>query len=196
MDISTEVGKLMPALHKATKAFYKAGKDSNNPFFGSAYSDLSSIMSACRDGLQENGLMLVSSSSKSDKPQSSIIETTLYHTSGEFLRTSLEIPMVKNDPQALGSSYTYARRYNIQALLNIITTDDDGETAMFRGETIKQVYERVINTMDECNTKDELTKFKITMADDIAKLQKDGQAYNDFIKVGKIKLQSIENGEG
>jgi len=37
---------------------------------------------------------------------------------------------VKNDPQAIGSAVTYARRYNFMAVLGLPVADDDARSAM------------------------------------------------------------------
>lgn len=63
----------------------------------------------------------------------SFVRTLLLHESGEFLGSDTEIVCAKqNDPQALGSAISYARRYGLQALLGLAAEDDDGEKAMVR----------------------------------------------------------------
>jgi hypothetical protein len=52
----------------------------------------------------------------------------LKHRSGESLRSELEIPNYGTDAQKLGSFLTYARRYLIMNLLNVMgEEDDDGD---------------------------------------------------------------------
>jgi len=43
-------------------------------------------------------------------------------------------------PQEIGSSISYARRYNIQSLLNLAADDDDGNEAQKAKPAAKQVY--------------------------------------------------------
>ena len=46
------------------------------------------------------------------------------------------MPLVKIDPQAVGSAITYARRYALSAMIGIVSEeDDDGESAMGRTQT-------------------------------------------------------------
>ncbi len=50
---------------------------------------------------------------------------------GEYERTIIEIPLIRLDPQAMGSAITYGKRYSILAALGLSTdeADDDGERA-------------------------------------------------------------------
>jgi len=50
------------------------------------------------------------------------------------MKSSYVMPVAKqNDPQAMGSAMTYARRYALGSILNLnIDDDDDGEKAMGR----------------------------------------------------------------
>lgn len=60
------------------------------------------------------------------------VYTDLIHIpTGEFERTQIEIPLMKMDPQAMGSAITYGRRYTLIAALGLATdeADDDGESA-------------------------------------------------------------------
>ncbi len=60
------------------------------------------------------------------------VYTDLIHVdSGLVDRTTIEIPLMKMDPQGMGSAITYGRRYTLLAALGITTdeADDDGESA-------------------------------------------------------------------
>jgi len=50
--------------------------------------------------------------------------------SGEYLMDTYEMKPTKDDPQGIGSSITYQRRYAIGAILSLnIDEDDDGNSA-------------------------------------------------------------------
>jgi len=52
--------------------------------------------------------------------------TTLVHKSGEFISSAIPLhPKKPNDPQALGSALTYARRYGLCGIVGIVAGDDD-----------------------------------------------------------------------
>jgi hypothetical protein len=60
-----------------------------------------------------------------------VVVTTIYHAgTGDCIYGSYPlVSMDKNDPQKLGGSLTYARRYALLALLGIATEDDDAASA-------------------------------------------------------------------
>lgn len=134
MKSSETLVKLGPALVKAQRAMSIAKKDSANPFFKSKYADLNAIREAVLPALNENGISVLQITTPIDgRP---FVRTTLLHESGEFICSDTEILAVKaNDPQALGSAISYARRYGLQAMLCVGAEDDDGESAMSRPES-------------------------------------------------------------
>jgi len=77
------------------------------------------------------------------------LETVLMHASGEWVSSELAINPIKNEPQAIGSALTYARRYALSAILGIATDeDDDAESAMGR-DTKKQATSPPAKTTDK-----------------------------------------------
>jgi hypothetical protein len=98
-------------------------KDKDNPFFKSKYADLSTYISVCTPILHKNGL-LISQTCKVQN-EKTILVTTLYHTSAEKIESEYILEPIKSDPQAMGSAFTYARRYCYGAILGITAEDDD-----------------------------------------------------------------------
>lgn len=118
--------KLYPALLKFRDTVSSVKKDADNPFFKSKYADLPSILEVIKTPLSESKLAITHHCKNVDGNFSMV--TTLAHTeSGEIIES--EFPIFGNKPQEIGSSMSYARRYNILALLDIPTEDDDGNTA-------------------------------------------------------------------
>ena len=103
----------------------KIVKDAKNPFFKSSYATLSNILDAIAMPMQECGLAF------SQHPEGDNLVTMLmHHPSGEYFKSSYRLNPVKNDPQAVGSSVTYARRYSLVAILGLnVDDDDDGNAA-------------------------------------------------------------------
>ncbi len=130
MNQSTEIKDLFLAISKVQKTLKGAIKDSNNPFFKSTYADLESCWAACREPLSENGLSIIQTMDY--EPNHDFLITTLGHVSGQWIRSKTRIVSVKNDPQAMGSAITYARRYALAAIIGLVQTDDDAESAMNR----------------------------------------------------------------
>jgi len=128
MTQSQEIGKLAEALSIAQGRMKPALESSSNPFFKSKYADLNSVWQACKTPLVENGLAIIQTMEV--QGEKTCLVTTLVHSSGQWIKSFLPIPSVKQDPQSVGSAITYCRRYALAAIVGISTSDDDAECAM------------------------------------------------------------------
>lgn len=118
-----EISKALGAFRDKVSA---VKKDADNPFFKSKYADLPSILEVIKDPLKESGLCLYHTM-KSTENGYVVISTIAHEWTGEKIES--EFPVFGNKPQEIGSSISYARRYNIQAMLDIPTEDDDRNQA-------------------------------------------------------------------
>jgi hypothetical protein len=129
MNKSESIKNIAGALVKFQSSVSKVAKEANNPFFKSKYASLANILDTIQKPLSECGLAI------SQFPDGNALTTILLHAdSGEWMESSYVMPVAKqNDPQAMGSAMTYARRYALGSILNLnIDDDDDGEKAMGR----------------------------------------------------------------
>lgn len=104
--------------------------DAKNPFFKSTYISLDGILQTVRPLLSKNGLAVLQEATGDG--EYIYIKTKLVHKSGESFETDIlkMKPVKANDPQAMGSVITYAKRYQLGALLGICeTVDDDANKA-------------------------------------------------------------------
>jgi hypothetical protein len=137
MEKSESITELSKALIKVQAALKPALKDKTNPYLKSKYTDLGGVWEVCRALLQENCLAVIQVSGIDTG--GSYLETILAHESGEWISGRYPLkPVREDDPQALGSAMTYARRYSLAAILGIVTEDDDAEAAMPRPPEVKQ----------------------------------------------------------
>lgn len=136
------VNELAAALAKAQGEIKTAVKDSANPFYKSTYADLASVWDACRTPLSKYGLSVTQTTDVTDAG-TTILVTTLLHSSGQLIQGRYPVHPVKPDPQALGSALSYARRYALQAIVGVAPDDDDGEAAMERAARTKAIHETV-----------------------------------------------------
>lgn len=122
---------LIKSLIQARKDFKPIQKDRTNSHFKNSYATLDSVLEAVAPALGENGLTVVQSPDiVADR---TVLRTTLYHESGEFLESVFPLPDTLK-PQELGSAITYARRYSLCAILNVTADeDDDGEATRSSG---------------------------------------------------------------
>lgn len=131
IETSPNVDALFSALHKAQGDMRGVAKDSKNPHFRSSYASLENVIDAAKAPLQSAGLAFTQA------PGALVdgaieVTTMLMHTSGQWLRSTLHVPLQKRDPQGVGSAITYGCRYALMATLGLPPVDDDGESAMDR----------------------------------------------------------------
>ena len=124
MTTSTEITKITGAFLNAQKKIESVIKDSSNPFFKSKYADLTSVIEACKEQLNNEGIAIL------QPINTDAVETILVHISGEWFSSSTPIVCKEqNNPQAMGSAITYAKRYGLQSMVLLPAEDDDGNVA-------------------------------------------------------------------
>jgi len=124
MNRSESIVELTKALVKFNNEINKITKDAENPYFKSNYATLDQIVEQIRPLLTKNGLAVMQFPSGDGQMVS--VTTLLLHESGEFIESQpINMKPVKNDPQAVGSCITYARRYSLQSFLSLNTGEDD-----------------------------------------------------------------------
>ena len=133
MKTSEQIGDLAGALSKAQGEIKGAVKDSQNPFFKSSYADLSSVWGACREALSKNGLAVIQTCSMGE--HGVCVSTRLTHASGQWVEDDLTVMPTKSDPQGIGSTITYLRRYALAAITGVAPEDDDGNAATGKAKT-------------------------------------------------------------
>ena len=110
----------VPTIHKGTEGY------------GYSYADLPTILDVINPLLQKHGL------GYTQPPMQLSVKTILFHVeSGEFIESIMDIPQnvslaKMNDFQVLGSAITYIRRYQLSAMLGLVTdkdTDAGGQQA-------------------------------------------------------------------
>lgn len=124
MEQSDSIKSLAAALVKVQAKLRPIKRNAENPFFKSSYVDLAALSETVLPLLTANGLAVVQGGS------GAALETLLLHESGEWVSTSLPMPAESN-PQKLGSTVTYFRRYALAALVGAVAEgeDDDGNAA-------------------------------------------------------------------
>lgn len=120
---SESISALIKSLNSFQGKLTAVKKDALNPFFKAKYATLDTIWETIRKPLSESGLAVTQTMGIIDNK--SVLETTLYHTSGEWISGTQLVNPVKDDPQSLGSAISYARRYSLSAILGIVSDEDD-----------------------------------------------------------------------
>ena len=102
MTTSENIGAIAPALIKAQSQMQGITKEGKNPAFRSKYVTLDSILDTLRPILTSNGLMLTQGSQQPETLQAVTVESRIIHTSGEWIATTVTIPVTKPDAHGLG----------------------------------------------------------------------------------------------
>lgn len=104
------------------------------------YADLGSLLADVRPKLARHGIAI--SQDVTTEGNSVTVETTLLHVSGES-RTSKPLTLPGGGaPQSIGSAITYARRYQLTAMLGLGAEDDDGQAAAHEVQARKSASRR------------------------------------------------------
>ena len=126
MRQSETLGALAKALCAAQADLKPAVMGSTNPFLKSKYADLGAVIEAARPVMKANGLSV--SQMVGGEPGTIAVETILMHESGEWLASSVSLPLAdergKSTAQVAGSIVTYLRRYALAAALGIHADED------------------------------------------------------------------------
>lgn len=131
MDKSESITELATALSKAQGAFPDIEKKSTvkvetkgGGTYEFKYADLSEIISKTRKPLSDNGLSFFQNQIFLFPEKFTGIETVIMHSSGQWIKTKVEIAQAYNTMQTLGSVVTYARRYCLSLALGIAADED------------------------------------------------------------------------
>lgn len=188
---SNEIHELAAALSKAQGEFKIAGLTKENPFYKSKYADLAEIVSAARPALTKNGLSFTQIVVISDDG-ANILETTLMHSSGQWIISKMRIIPPKADVQSLGSYMTYLRRYSIASILGVVASDedDDGEIAVHAS---RKEFEAGTKLNHKYNPKEESPE-TITK-DQVEELRYELKSHTDLAEeiMDKMRIQSLSD---
>ena len=118
-------------LQKRIKAIKK---DSENPYFKSAYFDINTLLAEIKPILNELGLLVLQPITY--REGKNILKTQIIDDGKVIADSEITLPDIQ-DPQKLGSAITYYRRYSLQSLLSLEAEDDDANTASNKIQTNK-----------------------------------------------------------
>ena len=118
--------ELLKSLADFNKLCPPIKKDSLNPFFKSNYAKLDAIQVHIHPHLQKAGLVVTQVNVSLDG--NPFVKSTIWDVkSGENLESIFPIVVSKNTPQEYGSAVSYAKRYSLSGLLNLVIEDEDDD---------------------------------------------------------------------
>lgn len=122
---SAEVDKIFAAVVALQSEINNPKKSKQG--HGYKYAELAQIIELSREPLANNGLAVTQYCATVDG-QSHLV-TQMIHSSGQWIRGFYPLEKAGmravNDAQQMGAAMTYARRYNLAAMLGVAQEDDD-----------------------------------------------------------------------
>jgi len=117
--------KMLTKIAEFQRLFSGVNKTRNNEFTKSKYANLEDVTNAVMPILIELGLSVCYIPTVGDGQQ--LLKTILYDDESQ-LESVVNITLLMPKPEAIrfGSALTYARRYSLCCILNVLTYDDDG----------------------------------------------------------------------
>lgn len=130
----------------------------------------------------------------------SFLITLLTHSSGQFFRGTMEIKNNVDDPQAMGSSMSYSKRYSLAGILGIAADDDDdGQMANIAREEKEQAalekqqkIERELKEKKDLEIKTKISNIELrfeqcTNLDELSKTFNDLQPDLQYLRIHSKK---------
>lgn len=173
------------ALAKCKKDFKPIYKESDNPFFKSKYADLETIKEAIDEAIDKHGFIVLSR-----------VENGCVTTSIVLIETNEKIessfPLTPNlDAQKKGSEITYGRRYNLQALLDLVAEDDDGNGASKKVSQSKIDLDKIETWLKSKRTVEALKQSKEKWEGLGPQFEKDGMLA-EHTKINEVLAKKIK----
>lgn len=143
MKTSTTFQKVFEAMAQARTEMPAIAMDADNPYFKSKYAPLGTIMTTIQPTLDKYKLSIVHTL-EGDGVTAGVTTRVTHYESGEWIESTAVVPLKGASEktqivQVAGIDFTYLRRYNINAMFNLIAEEDtDGNLGYER--PAKQVY--------------------------------------------------------
>ena len=129
MQMSETIGELAGALAKAQGEMKSVNKGAQG--YGYKYADLAAVIETAKPALSKHGLSIVQTHTlKRNATNPSVVtQTLLMHSSGEWIKSSLDLPIIMMKQltivQCIGLVSSYGRRYSYQAIVGIAAEEDN-----------------------------------------------------------------------
>ena len=123
---SQAINHLAAALAKAQSEMIMVEGKSENPFFNSKYASLASVLETAMPALNKNEIALVQGNRWDPSDNGFYITSMLMHSSGEWIKSEIRMPVAKKDAHGIGAATTYGLRYLLSSMVGVAQADDDG----------------------------------------------------------------------
>ena len=153
MKSSEQINEIATALAAAQDELRNPSFDSANPHFKSKFASLATVRDTITPTLSKHGIAVLQLLGWEDGRVT--CETVLTHKSGQWISGVFAVAPTKPDAQGTGSAATYARRYALMAIVNVVgDEDDDGNAASVKAQKVDDAYAArhaaIRKAADEC----------------------------------------------
>jgi hypothetical protein len=169
IEHSADITKFGAALVTAQGMMTGAKRDAKNPHFKSTYATLETVIDTAKPALQEVGIAFMQAPGQLIDGALEVTTMLMHAESGQWMRSTLHVPLAKRDPQGVGSAITYACRYSLMAMLGLPPTDDDGHAAVNstapqpeparKNDNARAAYTMLQNKLRSITTRAELSEW-------------------------------------
>jgi len=122
--------------------------------------------------------------------------TSLLHSSGQWMRSSLLVQPKDDTPQAMGSALTYARRYALTAIVGVAQVDDDGNAASGRSNGVHEIRGDLGKNISEDQARTAATAMRGILEEDVDHRVKALRVYDKHLILAKDNdLYTAASGE-
>jgi len=132
-------------------------KNASNPYFNSKYADLSTVVEVLKEPLEKQGLVYKFVPVCVDGVWN--LRMNIYDISNTAIEESEPylFPLNPIDPQKMGASITYAKRYLLCTAFNVLAEeDDDGNEASGNKPTLPKKKPVALQTKQQAKTIDDI----------------------------------------
>lgn len=151
MSTSETTTKILQAIHNVQQALEVIGRTETADAgkYSYKYASMTTIWNALKPLLKKEDLTVMQTPTSGENGNvGDYLQTTIYHSSGEFVTDKMRLVITRDDPQGFGSAITYARRYALTAMLGIVTDDDnDASTQRIADGEMKKEWVRAYTVM-------------------------------------------------
>lgn len=141
IEHTDEIKALAKSLATFQGQVHGVEKDSTNPHFKNRYASLEAVINAARESLLECGLTFTQAPGSIVNGAIEVTTMVMHYESGQWLRSTLHVPLDKTTAQGAGSAITYGCRYALMATLGLPPIDDDAESAARPGRKPQEYVE-------------------------------------------------------
>jgi ERF superfamily len=203
MKRSEGIIELSKALSKFQAKVQNPKMTAENKHGGYRYAPLSEVLNVCRPLMAEVGLSFIQDVYM--EGENAVVTTLLMHESGEWMESSpLTLPAHKKykdgktdfTPQTAGSGISYAKRYQLQALMGIAADEDTDAEDVSHPTEPKGAYvpNNLVSSVSDATLKAKYQLYKGTLdgfAEYVDRLRNEKGYDNN--KIDKILTQAIED---